>query len=233
DLDGEDEAKLMVVNDLLLGADPIEIADALDAVCCGEDGEPTLDVDGVMDDAMQSVGFLGLHLKNIAHALTSPISHLVTAPIQSAIHAAQAVPSVFHHGFHPERFAKAAVNPFIHAASEAVHPLASVVHATHLDQLAKLASQVPGLNAIPGVQALAQLGPLLQVLQHPSLRGILQAGLPMAGGMFAPGFGGMAGGALASLLSQHQQPGWAPPAFGFHPGQVMQSVHGGPAFLRF
>lgn len=232
DLDGEDEAKLMVVNDLLLGADPIEIADALDAVCCGEDGEPTMDVDGVMDDAMQSVGFLGLHLHNIAHAL-SPLAHLVTAPISSAVHAAQAVPSVFKHGFHPERFVKAAVNPFAHAASEALHQGADVMHAAHLDQLAKLASKVPGLSSIPGVQLLSQLGPLMNVLQHPSLQSLLQAGLPLAGGMFMPGFGGMAGSALADMLKQHQRPGWAPPAFGFHPGQVMQAMHGGPAFLRF
>lgn len=61
EMDRDDEARLAAVNDLVLGADPQDVADELDALM-GED----FDLDGCMDDAVHSVGFFGDLIKAIA-----------------------------------------------------------------------------------------------------------------------------------------------------------------------
>ena len=53
DMDDDDDARLAAVNDLVLGADPDEVADALDEIM-GED----FDLDGCMDDAVTGVDFI-------------------------------------------------------------------------------------------------------------------------------------------------------------------------------
>lgn len=69
EMDRDDDARLAAVNDLVLGADPQDVADALDAIM-GED----FDLEGCMDDAVHSVGFFGDLIKAVAKPVTSAVS---------------------------------------------------------------------------------------------------------------------------------------------------------------
>jgi len=66
DMDPDDEARLMAVNDLVLGADPSDVADRLHEIM--GDG---FDLDGCMEDAVHSVGFFGDVWKGIKKPFTS------------------------------------------------------------------------------------------------------------------------------------------------------------------
>jgi len=69
DLDAEDAARLGAFHDLILGCDPKEVADALDAIVGDE-----VDVDGCMQDAVHSVGWFGSNiLKSVAKPFTSAV----------------------------------------------------------------------------------------------------------------------------------------------------------------
>lgn len=68
DIDGDDDARLAAVNDLVLGHDPRDVAEALDEIM-GED----FDLEGCMDDAVHSVGFFGDIVKAIAKPVTSAV----------------------------------------------------------------------------------------------------------------------------------------------------------------
>ena len=74
EMDRDDDARLAAVNDLVLGADPQDVADALDEVM-GED----FDLEGCMDDAVHSVGFFGDLLKAVVKPVTSAV-HFVRNP---------------------------------------------------------------------------------------------------------------------------------------------------------
>lgn len=97
DMDPDDEARLAAVNDLVLGADPEEVASALHEVM----GEG-FDLDGCMEDAVHSVGFFGKILKAAVSPLTSTVKFvknpslknaagILTAPVTSHFEAAKAV----------------------------------------------------------------------------------------------------------------------------------------------
>lgn len=68
DLDDDDDARLGAFSDLILGADPEEVAAELEAIM-GAD----FDLDGCMDDAVHSVGFFGDLWKGIKKPFTSAV----------------------------------------------------------------------------------------------------------------------------------------------------------------
>lgn len=81
DIDPEDDARLAAVNDLVLGVDPDDVADAL-AEVMGEE----IDVEGCMDDAVHSVGFFGDLLKAVASPITSVAKFVQHPSLSNAGH---------------------------------------------------------------------------------------------------------------------------------------------------
>jgi hypothetical protein len=71
-MDPDDEARLLAVGDLLRGADPTEVADALHEIM----GEG-FDLDGCMEDAVHSVGFFGDLWKGIKKGVAKPFTSAV------------------------------------------------------------------------------------------------------------------------------------------------------------
>lgn len=219
DMDPEDGARLGAFHDLILGCDPVEVADALDEIM-GED----FDVDGCMRDATHSVGWFG---SNILKAVTSPItsaanfiqhpslknlSRIATDPITSSIRAAQ---------------------PFAKVANMAM----------------PFAKFVPGFGplAAAGVDFLAHgvpknFGDFAKQAMHAAASGIPIPGLPpelaqMLPGMI-PGFGG-GGGGFPGMPRIPGMPGGFPfpgglPRFSFEQGQPARPWGAnGPAVMRF
>jgi hypothetical protein len=208
EMDPEDDARLGAFHDLILGCDPVEVADALDAIMGNE-----VDVDGCMQDATHSVGWFG---SNILKAVTSPITsaanfiqhpslknlaHIATDPITSSLRAAQ---------------------PFAKIANMAM----------------PFAKFVPGLGplAASGIDFLSHgvptnFGDFAKQAMHAAAAGIPIPGLPpelaqMLPGMI-PGFGGGGGGAPGGF------PGGLP-RFAFEQGRVARPWGGsGPAVMRF
>lgn len=93
----EDDARLAALNDLVCGADPEEVADAL-ARLCGDQ----IDVDGCVSEVAHSVGFFGDLIKAIAKPITSAADFVrnpslksfgraVLSPVTSPLEAARGV----------------------------------------------------------------------------------------------------------------------------------------------
>jgi hypothetical protein len=74
-MDGEDYLRLGALNDLILGADPQEVADALGELL-GDDQV----VGEILGDAMHSVGFFGGLLKSLGKVATAPINLVSKIP---------------------------------------------------------------------------------------------------------------------------------------------------------
>lgn len=75
DMDPEDAARLGALNDLVCGAQPEEVAAALEEILGGE-----VDVGAVMDDSLHSVGFFGKLFKSIGKVATAPIKAVTHIP---------------------------------------------------------------------------------------------------------------------------------------------------------
>lgn len=240
DMDPEDEARLGAVNDLLLGADPEAVADALHALM----GE-AVDADAVVGEAAQSVGFFGDLFKAIASPVTSAVkfvkhpslsnlTHMATDPFNAAL---KAVPG--HQLLQP--LAKMA-QPFA-GFIPGIGPIASA----GLDALAhggipsdpaglaafamrNAANIIPGagsmLSALPGGAGgiASMLGPLLASGGRGGMPGI-------------PGLPGMLGPLLAAMQAgAHQQPArvFNAPRMTYDPGKLARPWgSGGPAVMRF
>jgi len=98
DMEPEDDARLAAVHDLVLGADPEEVSDALYDLM-GEE----IDVEGCMRDAVHSVGWFGGDLLKAAispvtsavnfvkHPSLSNLTRIATDPITSHLQAARSV----------------------------------------------------------------------------------------------------------------------------------------------
>lgn len=101
DMDPEDDARLGAFHDLILGADPREVAEALDEIMGDE-----VDVDGCMQDAVHTVGWFG---SNFLKAAVSPftaaarfvqkpslknLSRIATDPVTSHMRAVQPIAKV-------------------------------------------------------------------------------------------------------------------------------------------
>lgn len=101
EMEPEDDARLAAVHDIVLGADPEEVGDALYELM-GEE----IDVEGCLRDAVHSVGWFG---SDILKAVTSPVTSAVnfvkhpslsnlariaTDPVTSSLHAARSVASL-------------------------------------------------------------------------------------------------------------------------------------------
>lgn len=82
DIDGEDEARLAVVHDLIMGADPYEVAEALQEVA-GDD----VDVMRVMIDG-QNVGNFFRSLSRAVKSVARPIARVATSALPALIPAA-------------------------------------------------------------------------------------------------------------------------------------------------
>lgn len=156
DIDAEDHARLAAVNDLIMGANPEEVAEALHALM----GD-VVDADAVVGEAAQSVGFFGSLFKAVASPIKSAarfaahpslknLASTFTSPLQSAAQVAQ--PFV--------RFVPG-VGPIATSAIDMInHP--------SLANFGALAEQ--GAGFIPGVGPVAS-----QALRHgiPGLPGML------------------------------------------------------------
>lgn len=214
DMDPEDAARLGAFHDLILGADPVEVADYLDAVMGDE-----VDVDGCMQDATHSVGWFG-----------SNILKAVTAPVTSAVNFVK----------HPslKNLSRIATDP-ITSSLRAAQPFAKVAN-----MAMPFAKFVPGLGplAAAGIDFVAQgvpknFGDFAKQAMHAAAAGIPIPGLPpqlaqMLPGMI-PGFGGGGGGGgLPPQLAQMF--GGGMPRFGSERGAVMRPWGAsGPAVMRF
>lgn len=98
DMEPEDDARLAAVHDLVLGADPEEVEDALYDLM-GEE----VDVEGCVRDAVHSVGWFGSDLLKAAispvtsainfakHPSLANLAHIATDPITSHLHALKSV----------------------------------------------------------------------------------------------------------------------------------------------
>lgn len=205
DMNYDDAARLGALNDLILGASPDEVAEALHAIM----GD-VVDADAVVGEAAQSVGFFGSLFK----AVTSPIrsaakfvqhpslknlASTFTSPLQDAAHLAQ--PFV---KFVP------GIGPVATSAIDMInHP--SLANFGHLAQQG--AGFIPGVGPVAS-QALAQL----QALQHtlpPGMVGPLMAAMK-AGAHKVP----------VALLNA--------PRLMYDPGKVARPWGpSGPAVMRF
>ena len=235
EIDPEDDARLAALCELVCGADPEDVADELAELVHGEDpddveldgeGDEKMDVDQVVDDAVQSVGFLD--------ALTRPFKA-----------AARFVAPVTR----PLANVYSAVSPYTAALFPGSAQLADTLRAAATgDPMAVYKSRLmPGTQSARDVFERNPLGRTAFAALHPLLQNIpggaqwLQASAPRQG---APGAPAPAAAAdLLSLLSSMgpgtmppmqvpQMPGWAPATFGLDPGAVF-SQGGGPAFMRF
>lgn len=204
DMDPEDQARLGAVNDLILGAEPEEVAQALHSLMGN-----IVNADDVVGEAAQSVGFFGSLFKAVASPVTSAVkfarhpslknlASTFTSPLQAASRAAQ---------------------PFLRYVP-GVGPVATsaldMINNPSLANFGRLAQQ--GTVFIPGVgpvasQALAQL-------QH---------GIPGLPGMLEPLMAAMHAGAHrvpARVLNA--------PRLMYDPGKVARPWGpSGPAVMRF
>ena len=217
DMYAEDQARLAAVNDLIQGAHPEEVADALHALM----GD-AVDADAVVGEAAQSVGFFGSLFKAVA------------SPIKSAAKFA-AHPSL-------KNLANVALSPLTASAKFAqpfagavkfipgIGPVAtSALDAINHPSLANFASLAQhGAGFIPGVgpiasQALAQLPSLAH------LPAALRHGIPGLPGMLHPLMAAMHAGA-------HQVPAKVlnAPRLYYDPSHVARPWGpSGPAVMRF
>jgi hypothetical protein len=214
-MDPEDAARLGAFHDLILGADPVEVADYLDAVM-GED----FDVDGCMQDATHSVGWFG---SNILKAVTSP----VTSAVNFVKH-----PSL-------KNLTRIATDP-ITSSIRAAQPFAKVAN-----MAMPFAKFVPGLGplAAAGVDFLAHgvpknFGDFAKQAMHAAASGIPIPGLPPELAQMLPGmipgmasaFGG-GGGGMPAMPAGFPQ---GLPRFAFEQGRVARPWGAsGPAVMRF
>jgi hypothetical protein len=219
DMDAEDSARLGAFHDLIMGADPVEVADFLDAVMGDE-----VDVDGCMQDATHSVGWFG---SNILKAAISP----VTSAVNFVKH-----PSL-------KNLAKIATDP-ITSHMRAVQPFAKVAN-----MAMPIAKFIPGVGplAAAGVNFLSHgppknFGDLAKNAMSAAAAGLPIPGLPpqlaqMVPGMmsaFGGGGGGGGGGLPPQLAQLAQMFGGGAPRFAFEAGQVARPWGAsGPAVMRF
>jgi len=207
-MDPEDQARLAAVNDLIMGAHPEEVADALHALM----GD-AVDADAVVGEAAQSVGFFGSLFKVVASPIKSAarfaahqslknLASTFTSPLTSAAQVAQ--PFV--------RFVPG-IGPVATSAIDMInHP--SLANFGHLAEQG--AGFIPGAGPI-AQQALAQLP---AALRH---------GIPGLPGMLHPLMAAMHAGAHkmpAKLLSA--------PRLMYDPGHIARPWGpSGPAVMRF
>lgn len=178
DMDPDDEARLGAVNDLILGAHPEEVADALHAIM-----GHAVDADAVVGEAAQSVGFFGNLFKAIASPVTSAAKFamhpslknaagMFTSPITSAMKAAQPLAHM--------------VEPF--AGAVRFIPGIGPVAATAVDLLNRPPTSfgdIASFAAREGAGFIPGIGPLLS--QMPALGPLLQqGGIPGLPGMLGP-----------------------------------------------
>jgi hypothetical protein len=207
DMDPEDQARLSAVNDLIMGASPEQVAEAMHAIM-----GHLVDVDAVVGEAAQSVGFFGSlfkaiaspirsaakfvqhpSLKNLASTFTSPL----TAAAQAAAPFANAV-----------RFIPG-VGPMAASAVDLIN------HPPHTwADAAKFAAQ-EGAGFIPGI--------------GPAATALMQHGIPGLPGMVGPLMAAMQAGA-------HKVPARVlnAPRLMYDPGKIARPWGPtGPAVMRF
>jgi hypothetical protein len=269
-IDPEDDARLGALSALVLGHDPSDIADALHQLIHPEEdedgldldgvgGDDDMDVDGIVDDAVQSASFLGSVCGGPASVgswwrsalrTLAPAIHNVPG-LAPAIDVARAT---FGGGFHPGR-------GLAHLAQQG---LANAIPSGMMPGMPGMPSMIPGGGAgtPQGMQNVQMAHNFLA--ENPQLAHILgpilQMGLPLAGtaflgplgafggsmlsNMIVPQQGGMPGGMPGGGMMQMMPgmmpatapapfPGFAPTTFGLDPGTLLQSVMGGPLCMRF
>ena len=230
DMDPEDDARLGAVNDLLLGADPEEVAEALARIMGS-----AVDVDAVVGEAAQSVGFFGDLFKAIASPVTSAVkfaqhpslanlAHIATDPLTSALKAAQPLAHLAKPFAGAIRFIPG-IGPVAASAVDFIDKPPQ-----NFGDLAKFAmSEAPGF--IPGV------GPLMANGGLASMLGPLLASGGAGGAAGIPGLPGMLGPLLAAMQAgAHQQPAqvFNAPRMTYDPGKVARPWGStGPAVMRF
>lgn len=215
ELDPEDDARLAAVHDLIMGADPDDVMEALDEILGDE-----IDVVGCMEDAVHSVGFFGDILKAAVSPITSAVkfvkkpslssfANVFTSPITSHFKAAKGVVS---------------------------NPIVSQVLRTGLP-LAATAFGGPAGGAAAGF--LTQFLPKPRGGGGPAMPAAAPAAMPMPGGggfdlsqlmrMFGGGGGGF--GMPFQFPGVHGGQG---PSFMYEGGQVVRPWGPyGPAVVRF
>lgn len=241
DMDPHDQARLAAVNDLIMGASPEQVAEALHALM----GD-IVDADEVVGEAAQSVGFFGSLFKAIASPITSAVkfvqhpslkslSHVFTDPVTSAVKAAQPLAHVLKPFSGAIRFI-----PGIGPVAATAVDLVDKGIPTNFADLAKFAA-AQGAGFIPGVGPLATaglqqalksmgpaLGPLLQQAPH-LLPLVKQGGIPGLPGMLGPLMHAMQAGA-------HKAPARVlnAPRLMYDPGKIARPWGpSGPAIMRF
>lgn len=219
DLDPEDDARLAAVHDLVMGADPDDVYEALEELMGDH-----VDVVGCMEDAVHSVGFFGDILKAAVSPITSAVKfvkkpslssfgQMFTDPITSHFKAGMGVIK----------------NPMVNQVLKAGIPIAATAFGGPLGTAAggMLTQFLPGPSGGGG-------GP------RPAVRMPMAA--PGGGGGFDMGslmrmFQGMQGGGagfglpfkLPFLSGVDGQP-----SFGYEGGQVVRPWGpNGPAVMRF
>jgi hypothetical protein len=233
DMHPEDQARLGAFNDLLMGAHPEEVAEALHALM----GD-LVDADQVVGEAAQSVGFFGSLFKAIASPVTSTVkfvkhpslknlTHVFTDPVTTAAKAAAPLTSAIR--FIP------GVGPIAATAVDLInHP------PTSFGALAKFAA-AQGAGFIPGVGPIASellkrgLPAAVQALAEKGVSPAALAPLLQQGGI--PGLPGMLGPLMTAMQAgAHQQPARLLHAAtaSFDPGRVVRPWGpSGPAVMRF
>lgn len=204
DMDPEDHARIAAVNDLLMGASPDQVAEALHAIM----GD-AVDADAVVGEAAQSVGFFGSLFKAVASPIKSAakfathpslknLASMATSPFSAAAQMAQPFAGALKY--------VPGVGPVATSALDMInHP--SFANALHLAQ--------QGAGFVPGV------GPVAQA--------VLQQGIPGLPGLAKPLMAALKAGAHKAppaLLNA--------PRLMYDPGKVVRPWGpAGPAVMRF
>lgn len=228
DMDPHDQARLAAVNDLIMGASPEQVAEALHALM----GD-IVDADEVVGEAAQSVGFFGSLFKAIASPVTSAVkfakhpslknlTHVFTDPVTSAVKAAQPLAHLAKPFAGAIRFIPG-IGPVAATAVDFLdHPPSSFAEA------AKFAA-AQGAGFIPGVGPLASAGLKQLLTTVPQIAPLLQHGIPGLPGMIGPLAHAMQAGA-------HRAPARVlnAPRLMYDPGKVARPWGpSGPAVMRF
>lgn len=207
EIDDEDEYRLSVLNDLVLGADPYEVAQALSEVA------PDVDAMRVVLDGVQSVGFLD--------SLTRPFRKML-APVAHAMDVVSPYVTPLFPGL------AQVVDP-VRAAIETGDPMA--VYKAQLIPGARSGRDFFERNPL-GHAAYAGLSPFLKNIPGGSTW--LAAAAPRASAPHqasqVPAPPPLVNEILSMLMGQG---GNAPPTQAFERGAPAVPFEGGPAFLRF
>lgn len=247
DIDEMDEYRLSVMNDLVLGADPYEVAQALYGMA-----DDNVDVMRVVLDGVESVGFLDSLTRGISHAL-GPIARSVARVVRPvakfAAPALSIIPGAGMYGKGLEALASGDPMKMAAATMPEGSTAANLIHAKEvLSTNPALRGMVQKFSPLFGGATGMILGPLGPMAIHEMSDFIAPTQVPpqaqqalaqLQAGAVPPELAqnfqvpGIPPEVMQMLSMLHGINGNAPPASGWERGAVAVPHDDGPAYMRF